>query len=366
MTSIALVAPAPFDARTGGYIYDRRIAEGLRRLGWTVDIVELDSSFPKPTADALSRAAHALTSVGTGTIAIVDSLALGAMPDVIAREAPRLPIVALMHQPLSAAAGLDPTSVVQFANGERHALAAVALVVVTGRAALPLMARYGVPSSRIVVVEPGTDRVPLADGARQRNDSREAGAEQSRPLELLAVGTITEGKGHESLLEALASLRDLPWRLTCAGSLTRDPGTAARVQAAVARLELSDRVSFLGELDGQALDARYAHADVAVLPTRQETYGMAVAEALAHGLPVVATATGAIADLVGDDAGLVVPVGNRAALTSALAHIIGDAGLRERLADGARRKRDRLPTWDEAARTMSQALTRLCSVPAGG
>jgi glycosyltransferase involved in cell wall biosynthesis len=240
-------------------------------------------------------------------------------------------------------------------DGERRALSATALIVVTGRAALPFIARYGVPQGQVVVVEPGTDR-PDVLGPIARSDS----------IELLCVGTVNQGKGHETLLEALALLRDLPWRLTCAGNLSRDPVTAQRVRETVARLRLEDRVSLAGELDGQALDACYGRADVFVLATQQETYGMAVAEAVAHGLPVVATMTGAIPELVGNDAGLLVPVGDTKALAESLALLLSDADLRVRLAEGARLRRNRLPTWDEACRRMANALNRLCRAKADG
>ena len=354
MTPIVLAAPGPLESRTGGYIYDRRMVEGLRQLGWQVDVLELDSSFPHPTPAALEHANRTLAAVRAGTITIVDSLALGAMAEIITREASRLPVVALVHLPLAAAIGLDRSDAARLEDGERRALSAAALVVVTGKAALPLIAQYAVAPSRVVVVEPGTDRAPLAHGSRRS------------PLELLTVATLNPGKGHEMLLEALSAVRDSAWRLTCAGSLTRDPATAWRVRTTAARLQLENRVSFVGDLDCRALAACYDSADVAVLATQQETYGMAVAEALAHGLPVVATMTGAIPDLVGDDAGLLVPVGDTAALTAALARVLGDSHLRARLAEGARRRRDRLPTWDAAARVMSTALDRLCGVHAGG
>ena len=359
MPSIVLVAPSPLEARTGGYLYDRRIAEGLRQRGWLVDVLALDASFPYPTSAALEHADRALAAVRAGTIAIVDSLALGAMPGLITREAARLPVVALVHLPLAAASGLDPGTAARFEDGERRALRAAALVIVTGSATLPLIARYGVAPGRVVVVEPGTDRAPLAHGSRGGQPDVVAGVGRTRPLELLTVATLNPGKGHDMLLAALSAAPDPGWRLTCAGSLTRDPVTAHRVRAAAATLGLADRVSFVGDLDRPALEACYDGADVFVLATQQETYGMAVAEALAHGLPVVATMTGAIPELVGDDAGLLVPVGDAPAFTEALSRVLADAGLRARLAEGARRRRDQLPTWDEASRRMAAALDPL-------
>lgn len=355
MPSTVVLAPGPLDARTGGYIYNRRIAEGLRRQGWRVDVIELDASFPCPTAAASRHAGNVLTAIRDETITLVDSLALGAMPELITCEARRLTIVALMHQPLAAAVGFDAVTRARWEDGEGRALQAAALVVVTGRAALPVIAKYDVPPDRVVVVEPGTDRPAVLPPIRQRDD-----------VELLCVGTVNHGKGHEMLLEALASIRETRWRLTCAGSLTRDRATEQRVRETLMRLQLQDRVSFEGDLDAQALEACYSRADVFVLATHQETYGMAVAEAVAHGLPVVATKTGAIPELVGDDAGLLVPVGDAPALAEALARVLRNGDLRARLAEGARLRRNQLPTWDEASSRMADALNQLCRANADG
>ncbi|HYS27825.1 MAG TPA: glycosyltransferase family 4 protein [Vicinamibacterales bacterium] len=349
MRPIVLVVPGHLDARTGGYLYDRRIVEGLRRLGWAVDVLELDASFPYPTPPALEQAADALASVPAGTIAIVDSLALGAMPDLITRHASRLRIVALVHLPLAAACGLDRDTVARFEEGERRALRAAALVIVTGSATLPLIEKHELARDRVLVVEPGTDRAPLARGSGGHR------------LELLSVATLNPGKGHEELLAALSKVPHREWHLTCAGSVTRHPETTARVRATIARLGLEDRVSLAGDLDGPALEACYDSADVFVLATRQETYGMAVAEAVAHGLPVVATMTGAIPELVGKGAGLLVPVGDTPALVEALSRVLGDASLRARLAQAARRMRDQLPTWEETSGRLAAALHSLAA-----
>lgn len=347
MRPIVLVVPGRLTERTGGSLYDRRSVSGLRRRGWVVDVVELDASFPYPTPAAMAHAARALAAVRDGTIVIVDSLALGAMPDLVVREASRLRIVALVHLPLAATSDLDRDTAARFDEGERRALGAAALVIVTGNATLPLIAKYALPPERVVVAEPGTDRAPLARGSTGNH------------LELLSVATLNPEKGHEMLLAALAAVRNVEWRLTCAGSLTRHPDTTVRVRTTIVRLGLEDRVSLAGDLDGPALEACYDRADVFVLATRQETYGMAVAEAVAHGLPVVATMTGAIPELLGDGAGLFVPVGDAPALVAALARVLGDAALRTRLAEGARRMRDKLPTWDETSGRIAAALDSL-------
>jgi glycosyltransferase involved in cell wall biosynthesis len=342
--SAALVVPGRLDSRTGGYAYDRAIADGLRARGWSIDVHELDGGFPRPSPDALGRAAQAFHAIPVRTITLVDGLALGAMPDIIVSHASRLRIVALVHLPLAADIGLDPGEAARIEQAERQALDAAALVIVTGKAALPLLERYRLAPERVAVVEPGTPHAPLSRGS------------SGSPLELLSVATLNQGKGHEDLLAALASVPRRPWHLTCAGSVTRHPETVQQVRAAIDRLGLRDRVTLAGELDGPALETCYDRADLFVLATRQETYGMAVAEALAHGLPVVSTTTGAIPELVGESAGLIVAPGDTAALSQALSRVLCDDELRASLARGARQRRTTLRRWEEATARMVDVL----------
>lgn len=346
MRSIVFIVPGRIDTRTGGYIYDRRMTEGLRQQGWSVEIRELDGTFPFPTQAALTHAASVFATISDGRIVVVDGLALGAMPGIAEREASRLRIVALIHLPLAADVSIDRDTAARLEAAERRALASAAQVIVTSPATLPMLARYEL-GDRVIVVEPGTDRAPLARGS------------QGVLVQLVSVATLNAGKGHEILLRALADVPYPEWRLTCAGSLTRDHATVDRVRVLTHTLELEDRVSLVGELDAERLSGCYDGADLFVLATLQETYGMAVAEALAYGLPVVSTSTGAIPALVGDDAGLLVAPGDTAALAATLSLVIGDSGLRARLAEGARRVRDRLPSWEYAFGQMSAALAGL-------
>ena len=347
---IVVLVPGRLQTRTGGYGYDRRMIAGLRERGWSVDVRELDASFPHPTSAAREHAARLLAAIPAGTIVLIDGLALGSLPVEVERDASRLKIVALVHLPLAAEIGIDRDTAVRLEASERRALAAAALVIVTGKAMTETLVRYGVGRDRIAVIEPGTDRAPVARGSGRP------------PLQLLSAAALTPGKGHEILIRALAMIPHRNWRLTCAGSLDRDPPTVDRVRARVRAEGLEDRVSLAGDLDADALEVRYNSADVFVLATLHETYCMAVAEALAHGLPVVSTTTGAIPELIaaaGDGetpAGLLVPPGDVEAMAAALATVLGDTRVREQLAGSARRVRDRLPTWDEAVGKMAAAL----------
>ena len=369
-----VVIPGDLETRTGGYGYDRRIIAGLRDRGWFVDVQRLDDSFPTPTSAAREHAAQVFAAIPDGSTVLVDGLALGALPADVEREATRLTIVALVHHPLAAETGLDPALAAALDVSERRALAASSSVVVTSRATAARLADYGVGTNRITVVEPGTDPAPLARGSAhnaQRSalgdkpsalspepfDKPSAISRQPCEVALLCVATLTPRKGYELLLSALAAIPQRNWRLTCAGSLERDAATVARVRAQLRADGLDDRVSLAGDMDAATLATHYDRADLFVLPTLYEGYGMAVAEALARGLPVVSTATGAIADLVGG-AGLVVPPGDLPAFTDALSRVLGDSHLRAQLAADARRVRDRLPTWAAAAAAMAQALER--------
>jgi len=342
---VVFVVPGRLETRTGGYHYDRCMIAGLRARGWSVDVRELDDSFPRPSAAALAGAARVLGTIPDHTTVVIDGMALGAMPDEAEREASRLRLVALVHMPLAEDAGLDRDTAARFRTSERRALASVESVVVTGRGTVATLAGYGVASDRITVAEPGTDRAPIARGSADAC------------VQLLCVASLSHGKGHAILFRALASMPRRHWRLTCAGSLDRDPATVDHLRAQLRRDGLDDRVSLAGDLDSETLAACYDGADVFVLATLHETYGMAVAEALARGLPVVSTSTGAIPDLVGGDgAGLLVAPGDERALTNALSQVLGSADLRARLADGARRVRLRLPSWDQAVDRFAAAL----------
>ncbi len=346
-----LVAGA-LDTPTGGSRYNRRMTEALVAAGWTVDVYELHGAFPHPDGSATAAAARVLASLPDGRLTLVDGLAFSALPDAMRREASRLRLVALVHLPLAADVSLDETTRERLRAGERLALHAASLIVVTGEVARPLLGPYDIPDARITVVEPGTDRAPLARGSGGPG------------THLLSVATVSPGKGHDVLLHALARLPDtLEWHLTCAGSLTRWPDTASRARLLIDELGLGNRVTLAGILEGAHLDDAYEQADVFVLATLQETYGMATAEALAHGLPVVTTDTGAARALLAPDteraAGVVVSTGDVIAFSQALTRVLDDAVYRAALAAGARHARQHLRTWDEAARQLTAALENL-------
>jgi glycosyltransferase involved in cell wall biosynthesis len=346
---LVFVVPGDLGSATGGYGYDRQMIAGLRAAGRAVDVVALDAGFPWPDAAALTDAAQQLAAIRDGAPVVVDGLAFGALPGLAEQHAARLRWVALVHHPLARELGLTPPQVRALFDSERRALATARGVIVTSAATARDLSRYGVAAERVQVVTPGTDPAPLA----ARSGAVHPG------LSLLCVATLIPRKGHAVLIEALRGLQDRAWTLHCVGSSTRDADTASALRSAIAEHGLGDRIRLHGEVPAGVLQSMYGQADAVVLPSYFEGYGMALAEALAHGLPVVSTTAGAIPDTVPSNAGVLVPPGDAVALRAALAALLDDPALRVRLAAGARAARAVLPTWPQAVARFAAALESL-------
>ena len=348
MSALGFIVPGALDQLTGGYLFDRRIVEGLRETGRSVTVTELEGSFPEPDQRARRAAAAALAALGEGDAAVIDGLALAAFADCLPAEAARLPVVGFIHHPLALETGLPLERREALALIEARLLPRLRGVLCPSRVTAWHMAEYGVARERILVTPPGTAstagrRVPRPDG----------------PLRLLCVATVSPRKGHLLLIDALAELSDRPWQLTCIGSLTRDPAVAEALRQAIARYGLGERVRLVGEFAPAQLGPAYEEADLFVLPSWHEGYGMAFAEALAYGLPIVGTTAGAIPETVPADAAMLVPPGDRTSLTRALMQVLDNETLRVRLAAAAAKAGAALPDWPASVRRWIEALDRL-------
>lgn len=344
--ALAFAIPGDLATPTGGYAYDRRMLAELAGQGWQIDTIDLGDGFPRPSPRALTRAGALLTSLPADRPIVVDGLAFGVLPEAAEAMRKSHRLVALVHHPLAIEAGLRADEAARLRTSERAALAAARHVVVTSSSTARLLtADFGVAAERLSVIEPGTDR----------------GTAQRRPddgvVALLAVGAVVPRKGYDLLVAALAALAQLPWRLVIVGDATRSPDTFAQLTADVARRGLAHRIIFLGAVSPDKLATLYASSDLFVLPSRFEGYGMAYAEAIAHGLPVIGTTAGAIPQTVPASAGVLVAPDDVAALTAALRRLIDDPRERERLAAGARGVE--FPSWQQQAARFAGVIERL-------
>ena len=346
MAAVTFAVPGSLDQPTGGYKYDRRVIAGLRQRGCEVDVINLGEGFPRPAPETVHAALPRLRRVPAGQPIVVDGLALGVLPDAAAALRSSHRLIALVHHPLALESGLTPAVTVALRDSERAALAAVARVVVTSPATRRILtADYGVPAEIVAVALPGVERPAAAVVAR-----KSAG----QTINLLAVGAVVPRKGYDILIEAVDQLADLDWQLVIAGDCKRDLATAGELATTIAHKRLEPLVCLAGATNEHQLAALYRDADVFVLASRFEGYGMAYAEALAHGLPVIGTWAGAIPDTVPPAAGILVPPDDVAALAAALHSMIANAGLRERCAAAARAAP--LPTWEAAIQTFLDVL----------
>ena len=346
VSAAVFAVPGDLATPTGGYAYDRRMIAELAALGWRTDVVNLGEGFPRPAAETRAAACARLAALPPGAPIVIDGLAFGVLPEAAQRMQASHSLVALVHHPLALESGLSADEASRLIASERATLAAARHVVTTsGATARLLAADYGVPPARLSVIEPGTDR-------------GEARPKASDPaVALLTVGAVVPRKGYDLLVAALAKLAQLPWRLAIAGDGGRSPETFRQLKADIARHGLAERIALHGVISAEQLASLYAASDLFVLPSRFEGYGMAYAEAIAHGLPVIGTTAGAIPQTVPGGAGILVPPNDVEALAAALRRLIEHPHERERLAAGARTAS--FPSWKDQAALFANVLDRL-------
>ena len=342
---ISLIVPAPFDTISGGYGYDRRIVQELRAAGHGVDVVELAGAFPAIDDFSRDSACAAWDRLPAGTRPVIDGLALPAfqgLDDAIAARN----VAGLIHHPLSLETGLAADVQTRLDRIERRLFPRLSRLIVTSETTAGTMTRqFLIPEDRIRAVVPGTDDL-----------ARSAGSSGDGTREIVAIGTLIPRKGHDLLLRALARLWDLDWHLTIVGSPEPDPVHAGGLLALAADLNIERRVRFAGQRTGEELEAIWRAADIFALATHYEGFGMAIAEALKRGLPVVVANGGAAGQLVTPDSGCLCPVGDFDQVSKALRRLIFDDGLRRGMAEAAWHVGQSLPAWKDQAALFARSL----------
>ncbi|MGI5148096.1 glycosyltransferase family 4 protein [Plantactinospora sp. CA-294935] len=341
---------------SGGNHYDRQVITGLTGLGWRVRELAVPGSWPRPAEAGRVALAGALAGVPDGAVVLLDGLVACGVPEVVGPAAVRLRVAVLVHLPLGDETGLPPEVAARLDEWERQTLrAAPAIVATSADTGRRLVERHGLPAARVHIVPPGVAAAPLATGTE--------GA-----ASLLCVASVIPRKGHDVLVEALATMPDRPWICRCVGPVDRDPGHVDRLRRLAGAAGLADRIRFVGPRTGTELAADYAAADLLVLASRAEPYGMVVTEALARGIPVLGSAVDGLPEAVGrtpDGAvpGLLVPPGDPAALAGALRRWFDEPELRHRLRAAAQDRRADLPGWEVTAARLGEVLSALARQP---
>lgn len=347
--TVALVVPSGIDeVPTGGNVYDRRMRDGLAAAGLDVREISVRGAWPRPVPAESAELARSLDALPDGTPVLLDGLVACGVPEVVVPRASRLRLATLVHMPLADDVGLPRTVATELARRERETLAAVAMVVATSEAtARRLREEHGVRA--VDVVPPGVDPAPPVTGSGAGD-------------RLLCVASVAPVKGQDVLVAALARLADLAWHCRCAGAV-RDQAFADLVRDEIERRGLGNRIELTGSHGPEQVARLYDAADLLVLPSRSESYGMVVVEALARGVPVVASAVGGVGEALGDTGrgrpGVLVAPDDPASLADALRTWLTDTAVRQRLRAAALRRRETLEPWTSASRRLAAVLRRL-------
>jgi len=354
---LTLIVPGDPSQPTGGYRYDARVAAELRGLDMEVNVVGLAGRFPDADEQARTALDTALCALPEGHVTVIDGLALGGLPEIAHRHAGRLILIGLVHHPLADETGMANELRQRFLHSETKALAACRRIVTTSEFTARRIADLGLASSdaqrdRIRVVPPGVDTAA----------PREAHA--SSIQRLLCVGSLVPRKGQDLLVDALAGLGNLPWQLELVGDPDRDPCFSKALRASIDDHGLGDRIALCGVQAPDTLDSTYRNADLLVIPSHYEGYGMVVTEALARALPMIATTGGALTDTVPPAAALRVPPGDSGVLAEALRRWFGDPELRAEKQAGAARIRSSLADWTTTGHRFADALNFDIEAPA--
>jgi glycosyltransferase involved in cell wall biosynthesis len=350
MPRLVFAVPGDIEARTGGTLYDRRIMEALRADGWWVDLLAWPGSFPFPNEAERDAVDDSLEALPDNSLVLIDGLAFGVLSGLARREAQRLRLVALVHHPLALETGLSAGVAATFAASERDALACARAVIVTSQTTAAIVeSAFGVPGELITVAPPGIEVSPPAVRAPRRPG----------PVRIFALGQIVPRKAHDVLIAALSRLKDLEWECVIAGDLERDPETAQGLKDLIDDLGLDGRVALVGEVSQAEATALYARSDIFALASLYEGFGMVFSEALAFGLPIVATTGGAIPEAVPEEAGILVAPGDVKAFAGALRLLIEDPERRAALAEGAKAAGAKLGDWTQTAALIASCLERI-------
>jgi glycosyltransferase involved in cell wall biosynthesis len=351
---LTFIIPGPINQVTGGYVFDKKLVETLRKSGLVINIVELDGKFPIVDETARTSACAALNLLPDKSLVVIDGLALPAFDHALAMNRHRLGVIGFVHHPLAYETGITTAERNLLEECEIRIWQMLKGMICPSKVVADAVASFGIDRSMIKVAPPGIETsLRMAD---KYANERDRNAPTASGVRLLIVGSLIPRKGHILLIEALSELKNLNWKLDCLGSTQRSPETTDRVRILIGQKGLKDLVHLHGEVSDSTRDRAYINSQIFVLPSFYEGYGMVLAEAMSWGLPIISTTGGAIPDTVPPEAGLLVAPNDQKALVKALEELIVDQELRSRMSWAARNAAQALPDWPTASRTWINAV----------
>lgn len=356
-TALHFIVPGDPDQNTGGYRYVRKLVEALNEAGTAAEVTGLPGRFPMPDAVATHGMDSLLSQFADDSWVVLDGLAMSAMPGILEKHAQRLRLVALIHHPLADETGLSLSEQDWFFEREKQALEIVRDVFTTSPFTASRLADYGVAAGRIQTAEPG---VESPAGNALQGDIEHSGkkhkAQAANAPQILCVAHLSPRKAQDHLVDALAGLKDLEWHCTLAGSCERDPVYANNVQQQVHESGLGSRIDLAGEVEEQQLANLYREADLFVLPSLYEGYGMVIDEALAARLPVISSDGGALKHTGNRPGVLLYRAGDTDALQASLRKWLGDSAALEHARELAAAESRNIRSWADTASLFLQGL----------
>jgi glycosyltransferase involved in cell wall biosynthesis len=328
---VTWLSPGDPAQNTGGYRYNARILEYLRGRAARFEVLALPGRWPVPDPVDLAMIAEVLADLPDGELVVADGLCWPGLGELGAALVRRCKVVVIVHSLLARETGLGSEESKALLAIELASWNGVRMLVATSRlTANEIAARSSAPCHIII---PGTDPAPSAVGHEGHT--------------LVTVGSIVPRKAHDLLLAAVATV-PVPWTLRCVGGV-RDPAWARQLwelaREHAGSVYGGSRVVWLGDLPPERVGEELHRADLVLQPARYEAFGMAVAEAVARGLPVLTSPAGVVEHL---PSGAVQVVDGEAPTWGAAIHwFLTDNQARRTLAARALAAARTLPTWEE-------------------
>ena len=347
---VGLTLYGTLEERSGGFRYDRRLVDGLRAAGDTVELVELPwRAYHRGILDNGSRRLRRRLDVDVDVM-LQDELAHPSL--VHTNRYLSYPIVSIVHHLRSSEPGrLAPL----YRAVERRYLRTVDGVVCTSTVTRDVVTRLGVDPETTAVGPPAGDRFdPAIDEAAIERRA------QTEPLRVTFVGNITYRKGLDTLIDGVAAAGD-DIELTVVGRPV-DGDYVASVRQQISERGLTDRVGMVGELTDEELANTLSASHVLAVPSRYEGFGIVYVEGMSFGLPAIATRAGGATDIVTDgETGMLVDPDDPAAVANALGTLADDADLLAEMGRAARRRYERHPDWETTTTRVRRLLSTLAA-----